>query len=315
MARIIYPEDFPSQRLLFDTVKAKNDSLPPAINPLTAFLTQHEISFPDDEAAKVAAIDFETERSEKSHMAENRTQQRDLKFNPVFAYVRDYYQFLKKFYTPNYMQIGEWGAPITVSGRIAYPNEFAERVTIFKALKTKYDTYLPPGTSPLDPYLNLHQLSIPDNNTDVDAADQLNKDAKSLAKKAEDSTEERNNVWNPVMAHMRSIGGFLMSLYSTNPKEVGEWGFTVNDSPRAPKEVVSKVKLGSQLTVRSLIIGGTFKNIGPVPLMVYKGDGPAGPSVTVLPNELYGITKGYSTITVVNPSNTTTGVFSALRNK
>jgi len=119
MARIIYPEDFLNQALLFDRVKQKDASVPAPGNPLTAFLVQQGISFVIDENAKVAALGFESERKEKSQAAENRTQQRDLRFDPVFANVRNYYQYLKKFYSPNYMEIGEWGAPITVSGRIA----------------------------------------------------------------------------------------------------------------------------------------------------------------------------------------------------
>jgi len=174
---------------------------------------------------------------------------------------------------------------------------------------------MPPGSSPLEAYLGVHGLSISTNNTDTDAAEVLHSAAKELAQQAEDATQDRNNAWNPVMEHLRAIGGFLMSLYTTNPKELGEWGFTVDDSKRPPKQVVSKVKLGSQITVTHVIIGGTFKNIGTVPLTVYKGNSATGPSETVAAGEMYGITKGFSTITVANPSSTTTGIFSALRSK
>lgn len=312
MSRLIFPEDFLSQTVLFKHVKNKFESLPPA-NVLVAYLTQHNISFETDETARFNAQAFEDQRMAKSHAAQNCTQQRDLKFEPVFSNMRDYYQFLKKFYSPNYMEIGLWGAPITVSGRIAYPNEFGQRVIIFQQLNTKYNSYDPLGSSPLDPYLAQHGLSIGTNELDVTAADSLNEQAKALAGEAEDHTQDRNNAWNPVMDHLRAIGGYLMSLYNNNPKELGLWGFNVDDSPRAPKEVVSKVKLSSQLTVNSLIIGGTLKNIGTVPLTVYKGSAATGTAITVLPNDMYGITKGFSTITVVNPSNTTEGVFSALR--
>ncbi|MCF8459991.1 MAG: hypothetical protein K9G46_04655, partial [Flavobacteriales bacterium] len=150
-------------------------------------------------------------------------------------------------------------------------------------------------------------------NTAMEASRVFALEAVAIAKEAEDATEDRNNAMNPVDAHLRSIGNFLMALYTTNPKELGHWGFTVDDSPRAPKQVVSKVKLSSQVTVNHCIIGGTFKNIGSVPLNVYKGKTASGAGVTVLSGEVYGIAKGFSTITVVNTSTTTTGVFSVLR--
>ena len=315
MARIIFPEDFLNQLLLFKNVKEKNDSLTPPTNPLTAFLVQKSISFAIDDVARVAAKGFEKERADKSQQAENRTQKRDLQFDPVFSNMRNYYQFLKKFYSPNFMEIGEWGAPITTTGRLAYPSEFTERVAIFRLLKDKYDTFVPPAISPLDAYLNQHGLSIAANTTAVDVAEDMHNKAKQLAQEAEDATQDRNNTWNPVMENLRAIGGFLISLYTNNPKELGDWGFIVDESPRAPKQVVSKVKLGSQITISNLAIGGTFKNLGTVALIVYKGKTATGPSVSVSPGDMYGITKGFSTITVVNPSTTTTAVLSTLRHR
>jgi hypothetical protein len=314
MARIIYPEDFLNQELLLQKVVEHYNGLPATSNPLTAFLAQQNIVLADDVSAANDAGAFENERRAKAGEAENCTQRRDMAFGPVFGKVRDYYQFLKKFYGPNFMELNLWGAPITTSGRIAYPSEFTERLTIYHALKDKYAAYAP-GASPLDPYLTLHGQSMADNTTAANSALAFHNQAKDLAGKAEDATQDRNNVWLHVMEHLRAIGGFLISLYNTNPKELNRWGFTVDDSPRAPKQVKSKVKLLSHITVGSLIIGGTFRNIGTVPLTVYKGSSATGPSVIVNPGELYGITKGGSTITVVNPSSTTTGEFSALRHK
>ena len=314
MARIIYPEDFFSQDHLLKKVVEKNDSLMPAENPLTAFLAQREIVLADDGTAADEAMAVEKARREKAGEAENFTQKRDLVFNPLFSNMRSYYQFLKKFYSPNFMELNLWGAPITVSGRIAYPSEFTGRLTIFHVLREKYEGY-PVATSPLEAYLVQHEQTMAANTTAANNALTFHNQAKAFAGQAEDATQDRNNVWNPVMAHLRAIGGFLISLYSDNPKELNLWGFTVDDSPRAPKQVKSKVKLLDRITVNGLIIGGTFKNIGTVPLTVYKGSAATGPSVTVNPGELYGITKGFSIITVANPSSTTTGEFSALRAK
>ncbi|MCF8258861.1 MAG: hypothetical protein K9J06_15000, partial [Flavobacteriales bacterium] len=122
MARIIYPEDFLNQDRLLKNVVEKNDSFAPAENPLTAFLAQQGIVLPDDATAADTASAFEKQRRAKAGEAEDMTQKRDLAFVPVFGNMRSYYQFLKKFYSPNFMELNLWGAPITVTGRIAYPN-------------------------------------------------------------------------------------------------------------------------------------------------------------------------------------------------
>jgi len=312
MARINYPEDFLKQVELFKKVKQQFDGLPPAANPLAAFVVWQQIDLATDSMAMDVAIAFNNRQDHHSNMAENRTQQRNLKFDPVMAEMRAQFQFLKRFYTPNFMQLAEWGAPIRVSGRIAYPTGFEQRVAIFRQMKKKYDIYAPPGSSPLDAFLTLHEQSLAANSTATDQAEVLHSEAKQLARHAEDDTQDRNNAWNPVMGHLRAIGGFLMALYTNNPKQLGAWGYTVDDSPRAPKQVTSTVKLGGQRTV-CVIVGGTLTNIGPVALEIYRGRSATGTPATVQPGEVFAIAKGYSIVTVRNPSGTTTGRFSALR--
>lgn len=313
MARLILPEDFLTQKLLFNNVKTKAETATGAV-VIGAFLTAQGIDLTADNLAKDSASAFDQTRSEKSKQAENFTQKRDLKFDPVFGRLRGYAQFLKKFYKPVTSELGNWGLPVTATGRINYPSEFGLRTQIMEAFSVKYAS-IPAASNPLNPYLLLHEYSITDDMVDVTDAKGFHEQAKALAKEAEDATEDRNNDWNPVMEHVRSIGGFLMELYNNNPKELGNWGYVVDDSPRAPKVVVSKVKLSSQLKVPSLIIGGTLKNIGTVAIHIYKGASVSGSPVIVPPGEMYGIAKGYSVITVVNPSTTTTAVFSALRSR
>lgn len=315
MARIIFPENFLFQRLLFSAVKEKYESYPVATSPIEAFINQHAIDFTVDETAVQNAANFEHARSKKTKQSEDRTQKRNLAWDSVFANVRDYYQFLKRFYKPNYMEVGNWGAPITTTGKIAYAPSYADRTMMFEDLKEKYETFMPVGSSPLDPYLVQNKKSISVDAAAMEASRVFALEALALTKEAEDATEDRNNEMNPVDGHLRSIGNFLMTLYSTNPKELGNWGFTVDDSLRAPKQVVSKVKLSSEVTVSSCTIGGTFKNIGTVSLHVHKGKAASGVGITVLPGEVYGIAKGFNTITIVNASTTTTGVCSVLRSR
>jgi len=315
MARLILPEDFLLEKLLSKKIKEKHDSYPIGTSPIEAFMVQHGISLTNDETAISNADDSENKRSEKSKEATDLNQKRDLLWDPVFKRMRDEHQFLKKFYKPNFLEIGNWGAPITVTGRINYPPDYPNRTIIFENLKTKYDTFLPPGSSPLDPYLTQHQITLIDDESRMTASRTHALNAIDAAKEAEDHTQDRNNFMSPVKEHQRMIGDFLMGLYNDNPNQLGYWGYVVDNSPKAPKQVVSKVLLNSHKTVNAVIIGGTFKNIGSVALTVHKGKTASSPGVTVLPGETYGIAKGFSTITIINPSTTTTGVFSALRSQ
>jgi len=57
------------------------------------------------------------------------------------------FQYLKKFYAKNPAELGLWGA--TMNGNaIVYPPEFEELVKLFRAMKTKHDSF-GPGASPL----------------------------------------------------------------------------------------------------------------------------------------------------------------------
>ena len=50
---------------------------------------------------------------------------------------------------------------------------------------------------------------------------------------AEKATKERNLQMNTVKAALRSARDVLLGVYRSNPKKAGDFGFTVNDSPRS----------------------------------------------------------------------------------
>src|SRR5207249_1659863 len=108
------------------------------------------------------------------------------------------------------------------------------------------------------------------------------------------------------------IGGFLKKLYNDNAKELGYWGFTVDDSKQTPKYRTSKVKPAAQINVQGIIIGSTFTNLSPVDLHIYKGKTTVGTPTIISPNQQFGMIKGFSSITVVNPSTLVAGKFKVL---
>jgi hypothetical protein len=309
----MYPEDYASQRKLFRDVLAKHTA-DGAASPIIPYLTQQAIVLATDETDGTAADLREDARALLSKQSENFRQLRDLKFSPVFKRIKGQVQFLKGFYKPNVSVLGDWGITVDAGGRINYPPQFVAQHTVFTNFKAKHDSF-PVGTSPLEPYLLQHKINLTNDQTDADDALTSHNSFLQAAADAEDATQDRNNLWNPVMAHLHGIGNFLKKLFNDNAKQLGYWGYVIDESPRPPKERISKVLPAGQITTSGIVIGSTLKNIGEIELHVYRGKTTVGTPSIVSPGELLGMIKGYSVITVVDPSTLVAGKFKVLINK
>jgi hypothetical protein len=193
------------------------------------------------------------------------------------------------------------------------PNKFPDKVTLFDGFKTKHDALVLAGSSPLTPYLTQQAIDLAVDETAVHEANTSHLAFKDAQRDSELATGARNVLWNPVIGHMREIGDYLMNLYSNNQKKCGDHGFTVDSSPRAPKVRITNLKIGETKTINGVTLGGTFTNLGSTPLHVYKGKTTSGTPIIVPGGEQLGMTKGFSLITVANPSTLITGKFSVLR--
>ena len=145
--------------------------------------------------------------------------------------------------------------------------------------------------------------------SDVSKANDYNTDGIQAAKDAEEAFQKRNNLWEDVNQHVHDIGEFLMNLYKGNSKKLGEYGYVVDDSPQKPKDRTSKIKLGDKITLTGTVIGSTLKNTGTVSIHIYKGKTTTGTPIILRSGEMWGVPKGFSTITVVNPDLLTEAVF------
>jgi hypothetical protein len=106
-----------------------------------------------------------------------------------------------------------------------------------------------------------------------------------------------------------------MKLYPDNPRALGAFGFTVDEAGAKPKLQTTKIKLSDKITIKAVIIGTTLSNIGTVDLHLYKGSSTSGNPIIIHAGESYGITKGFSTITISNPSNTTEAKLTCYRSQ
>jgi len=298
MARLNYPEEFDRQTKLFQKMKAKHDA-DGAASPIIAFLAQQGIDLNADNTATNNAIAKDVLFDKKNRVAEDHTQDRNNLFNPVFDNMKKEFQFLKKFYAGNPAELGNWGA--TINGNaIVYPPEFEEKVKLFRDLKAKHDSF-PGGSSPLEPFLIQNVIEILSEEADVNAAEVKHDDAKQAEKDAEDYREDRDNFFDPVMANVRSIAQFLKGLFVNNPKELGHWGYVVDDSPRDPKFRESTITAGIPKTITGVKLGSQVENTGTVPLLLHKGDEPGPEPFTLHPEMRFTIKRGFGTLTVENP--------------
>lgn len=313
MARLIIPDDFTSQLTLLTNIVAQNTVLG-AASPLTAFLTQQGIVLATDVTAGASAQTHETNRALLSKQSENYRQLRDNNFKPVWQIVTGSAQFLKQFYKNNMKELGNWGFTITDSGKINYPPAVTDRFAIFTAFAQKVSSFTP-TTNPLAPYFLQQNINMTKAATQATQATTNNTSFINASNQSENETELRNQLWLPVLGHIKTIGIFLMKVYANNPKALGNWGFVVDDSPQKPKLRTTKLKLGEQITVNAVLIGSTFTNIGTGDLHLYKGKSTAGTPNIIHAGEQFGIMKGFSVITVVNPSALVEGKFTVTTSK
>jgi len=308
MARIIYPEDFIGQRNLSKGIKEKVDA-DGVTSVLIPLFAQKEIDPVADAATGILADAQEAKRILKKSQSENFIQLRDLIMVPIAKDLRGSGQFLKSFYKPNVDALGEWAYVVIGGNKINFPVSFTPVCELFTGVKAKNDSYGSPADSPLNPYLTQQNVDMTANALAVAEAIRDNDSAGVASRASEDATESRIALWSPVDGHSRDAGDYLMKLYANNPRKLGEYSFVIDDNKKAPTLRKSTVKPASRITVNGVTIGTAFTNTGTVNLNVYKGGTVTGTPVVVSPGELFGMIKGYSVITVLNPSTLVGGKF------
>ncbi|MFC4231214.1 hypothetical protein ACFOW1_04890 [Parasediminibacterium paludis] len=66
------------------------------------------------------------------------------------------------------------------------------------------------------------------------------KEAEDLQKKMEKAYEDRNKLMAGIPEGLKSTRDFLKGVFSKSPKSLGDYGYTVDDSPRASKAPTTK---------------------------------------------------------------------------
>jgi len=297
MARIKYPKDFLSRTVLFKNIKAKYDE-DPAGSPLTPFFLQNGIDLEKDKTRTNKAIAKDDDFGQTDRNGEDYTEDRNLLFKPVVKNMKDELQFLKKLYVGNAKELGSWGARVDEE-RVVFPGDFIYRASLFNAMHKKHESY-PAGSSPLELFLiqnNINMAADLLKTTKAEASHELKEQAK---RDAEDYREARDLLFNPVMENVRLIGGYLKSLFVNNEKELGHWGYDVDDSPRQPRFRKTTIASGSIRTLKGVKLLSELENTGTIELLLHKGKAAGKRPVVLLPAKQFTIVRGWGTLSVEN---------------
>jgi len=300
MSRIKFPNTFDKQRELLSLIRVKHIA-DGAGSVLISFFIQHKINLDDDFAAGNAAATHDSNKNFSVLLAEKYRQGRDVKLDSVFIAMRRAMQMLKVLYKSNVRKLSDWGVEVNNKSKIKYSAIFENKVKLFRAIKAKHDSF-PLGTSPLADYFTYHNINMDDFSDDVTAAENFQKETKAARRKAEESTQQRNNLWMPVAKNIRDISGFLKSLFASNEKKLGDWGFVIDAPKRTAKDRLCKLKPGKKITISKIKIESTVTNLSTTDLHIYKGVNLSRDFLIVRAKEKEKLTKGFSKITVINIS-------------
>lgn len=232
MSRINYPADFIERTNLFYAIEKKHTE-DGADSPLTDFLTQKEIDLAKNKTKTDSAVVSHKAFTKQSDASEDFKEKRDNFWKPVMSDFRMEAQHIKAFYKGNPKQLGDWALRVDGKSRIVFPEEFKAVSDMFLEFYKKYKEL--GDKSPLNKFLKANEIDIAQDKADTDEAQIAHKEMGKADKAAEKFRKQRDTDFDPVFKDIRDIGQFLKSLFAKNPKKLGDWGFTIDDSPLPKK--------------------------------------------------------------------------------
>ena len=313
MSRIIKTTNFTGQSSNFSVMYAKhttddNNSV------LNSFLEENEIDLTADQVLEVNALLHESNRQ---HIMEIQGKQRQLVVNYLltpWSEMLSAAQYLKKYYKDNVRNLSLWSIPISATGKINYPTDEGDKLVLVDSFWS-YHASLPVGKSPLDAFIASNSVDVAKIILNIASAKTTYASLVQNIVTEQQETGERDRVWAPVWEHTKSIGAFLMKMYVSNPKMVCNWGYNVVDAGSKQSLRTTKLIMGETKVSTGIVLGSTLSNLGTNDLHIYKGKTTKGNPIIIKAGAHLGILKGYSVVTVVNPSVEEGGKFSVTVNR
>ena len=306
MARIRIPDSLDLQRRLVKDIRTRHIA-DGASSPLTAFLTAQDIKMGEMMTAHDNVVGYDISRAEKFREGERERRLRNEKFDPVFRRFKGMAQFLKSFYRGTEHTLGDWG--ITVNdNQLVYPAPFSSRADLCLYFYNHYTTV--GAGSPLTTYITQHSIDLTNEAAIVNESITHHIAMDAAFGLSEMATQQRDNLWRPVMANVRAIGAYLKKLHKNNEQQLTLWGFEVDDSPRPSGIRISTLIYDEQRIINGAKVGGELINLGTGDLHFWKGDDILGTPTIIPAGQRMALLKGMSVFTIKNPSLDVHGKFS-----
>lgn len=119
----------------------------------------------------------------------------------------------------------------TTKGRIAIPTNIVENLQLASKV---YEKHQKDGASSI--LNNLDDMDWNTTGANVDLCLQKHLEAEELKRKMEEAYRTRDLYLPQINELLRASKGLLKGVFSKNPKKLGEWGFSVDDSPKVKKD-------------------------------------------------------------------------------
>ena len=119
----------------------------------------------------------------------------------------------------------------TTKGRIAIPTNVEENLQLAGKV---YEKHQKDGASSI--LNNLDDMDWNAMGPNIALCLQKHLEAEDLKRKTEEAYRTRDLYLPQLNELLRASKGLLKGVYSKNPKKLGEWGFSVDDSPKVKKD-------------------------------------------------------------------------------
>jgi hypothetical protein len=115
--------------------------------------------------------------------------------------------------------------------RVVIPSNPEKKLDLAELVLAKHTT--DGASSPLNALVDNNWTT---NGPKVAAARALQDDITQREKDLENLYKQRNLLLAPVTESLKGSRDALVGIHRSNPKKLGDWGFVVNDSPKAKKK-------------------------------------------------------------------------------
>lgn len=120
-----------------------------------------------------------------------------------------------------------------VNVRVLIPRNPTELLKLAEKIYTKHTT--DGATSALNA---LGDKNWTDNGGKIASALSINDQAKQMEKDLEELYRQRDLLVAPILSTVKASRTLLLGKYSENYKKLGDWGFVVDDTPKAKKQAI-----------------------------------------------------------------------------